>query len=233
MKIIGKPDDNKFKLKNLILSLDIDGKYLKSDLNFRNEIIDKIQNNMRVLDIGKSMRGEFKKIKCKEIKTLDINIFEDYPDFQLDLSEEVEIEKTELYERFDVIICLAVLEHVYNPFIAIRNIKKMLTHNGMIYGYVPFLYHYHAPQDLYFQDYYRYSKDGLAYLLKDFKNVKIYPVRGRLSSAKHILFGSIWKKTFEKIKFNLFLDSFFSKNKNTMQVGGYNFIASNEKYEID
>jgi len=225
MKIIGNPDDNKFKLKNLMFNLNIDEKYLKSDLNFRNEIIDKIKNNMRVLDIGKSMRGEFQKIKCKEIKTLDINIFENYPDIQFDLSEEIEIEKTELYERFDVIICLAILEHVYNPFIAIQNIKKMLTHNGIIFGYVPFLYHYHAPQDLYFQDYYRYSKDGLAYLLKDFKDVKIYPVRGRLSSAMHILFGSIWKKTFEKLKFNLFLDSFFSKNKNSMQAGGYNFIA--------
>lgn len=225
MKIIGNPDDNKFKLKKLIFNLNIDEKYLKSDLNFRNEIIDKIKNNMRVLDIGKSMRGEFQKIKCKEIKTLDINIFENYPDIQFDLSEEIEIEKTELYERFDVIICLAILEHVYNPFIAIQNIKKMLTHNGIIFGYVPFLYHYHAPQDLYFQDYYRYSKDGLAYLLKDFKDVKIYPVRGRLSSAMHILFGSIWKKTFEKLKFNLLLDRFFKKNKNSMQAGGYNFIA--------
>ena len=225
MKIFGNPDDKKFKLKNLIFNLNIDEKYLKSDLNFRNEIIDKIKNNMSVLDIGKSMREDFNKIKCKEIKTLDINIFQDYPDIQLDLSEEFEIEKTELYERFDVIICLAVLEHVYNPFIAIQNLKKMLTHNGIIFCYVPFLYHYHAPRDLYFQDYYRYSKDGLAYLLKDFKDVKIYPVRGRLSSAMHILFGSMWKKTFEKLKFNLFLDRFFSKNKNSMQTGGYNFIA--------
>lgn len=225
MKIFGNPDDKKFKLKNLIFNLNIDEKYLKSDLNFRNEIIDKIKNNMSVLDIGKSMREDFNKIKCKEIKTLDINIFQDYPDIQLDLSEEFDIEKTELYERFDVIICLAVLEHVYNPFIAIQNLKKMLTHNGIIFGYVPFLYHYHAPRDLYFQDYYRYSKDGLAYLLKDFKDVKIYPVRGRLSSAMHILFGSMWKKTFEKLKFNLFLDRFFSKNKNSMQTGGYNFIA--------
>ena len=225
MKIFGNPDDKKFKLKNLIFNLNIDEKYLKSDLNFRNEIIDKIKNNMSVLDIGKSMREDFNKIKCKEIKTLDINIFQDYPDIQLDLSEEFEIEKTELYERFDVIICLAVLEHVYNPFIAIQNLKKMLTHNGIIFGYVPFLYHYHAPRDLYFQDYYRYSKDGLAYLLKDFKDVKIYPVRGRLSSAMHILFGSMWKKTFEKLKYNLFLDRFFSRNKNSMQAGGYNFIA--------
>ena len=44
MKIIGNPDDNKFKLKNLIFNLNIDEKYLKSDLNFRREIIDKIKN---------------------------------------------------------------------------------------------------------------------------------------------------------------------------------------------
>ena len=225
MKIIGDPNNKKLELKNLILNSNIDEKYLKSDLDFRDQIIDTIKNYMCVLDIGKSMRGHFKKIKCKEIKTLDINIFENYPDIQMDLSEEVEIEKTELYKKFDVIICLAVLEHVHNPFIAIQNIKKMLNHNGIIFGYVPFLYHYHAPQDLYFQDYYRYSKDGLAYLLKDFKDVKIYPVRGRLSSSMHILFGSVWKKTFEKLKFNLFLDRFFSKNKNSMQAGGYNFIA--------
>lgn len=225
MKIIGDPNNKKLKLKNLILNSNIDEKYLKSDLDFRDQIIDTIKNYMCVLDIGKSMRRHFKKIKCKEIKTLDINIFENYPDIQMDLSEEVKIEKTELYEKFDVIICLAVLEHVHNPFIAIQNIKKMLNNNGIIFGYVPFLYHYHAPQDLYFQDYYRYSKDGLAYLLKDFKDVKIYPVRGRLSSSMHILFGSVWKKTFEKLKFNLFLDRFFSKNKNSMQAGGYNFIA--------
>lgn len=225
MKIIGNPDNNKLKLKDLILNLNIDFKYLKSNSNFRKEIIDKINSSMTVLDIGKSMREDFKKINCKEIKTLDINIFKNYPDIQFDLSEEVDIETTELYERFDAIICLAVLEHVYNPFIAIQNMKKMLKRNGIIYGYVPFLYHYHAPQDLYFQDYYRYTKDGLIYLLKDFKDVKIYPVRGRLSSSMHILFGSIWKKSFEKLKLNLFLDSFFSKKKNSMQAGGYNFIA--------
>ena len=53
---------------------------------------------MTVLDVGKSMRDHFVKINCKEIKTLDVNIFDDYPDIQFDLSEEVEIEKTELNE---------------------------------------------------------------------------------------------------------------------------------------
>ena len=225
MKIIGNPNKNNLKIKDLISNLNIDEKYLKSNLNFRDEIISVINNNMTVLDIGKSMRENFNKIKCKEIQTLDINIFEDYPDIQFDLSEKVTIEQNDIYKKFDAIICLAVLEHVYDPFIAIKNINKMLKDNGILFGYVPFLYHYHAPENLYFQDFYRYSKDGLAYLLKDFKEVKIYPVRGRLSSAFHVMFGSIWKKNFEKYRFNQLLDKFFSKNKNMKQAGGFNFIA--------
>ena len=141
-------------------------------------------------------------------------------------SEEIEIEKTELSERFDVIICLAVLEHVYNPFIAIKNLRKMLKKDGVIYGYVPFLYHYHAPEDLYFQDYYRYSKDGLAYLFKEFNNLKLYPLKGRLSSSMNILFGSLWKRTVEKFYFNQLLDKIVSKNKNFKQTSGFNFIAT-------
>jgi SAM-dependent methyltransferase len=225
MIIIGKPNKNKSKVKELISNLKIDEKYLKTNASFRSEIINKINQDMIVLDVGKSMREHFSKINCKEIKTLDVNIFDGYPNIQFDLSEEVEIEKTELNEKFDAIICLAVLEHVYNPFIAVKNLKKMLNKNGVIYGYVPFLYHYHAPEDLYFQDYYRFTKDGLAYLFKDFREIKIYPLRGRLSSAMHILFGSIWKKTFEKFKFNQILDGLFSKKKNFKQAGGFNFIA--------
>ena len=226
MKIIGNPNKNNSRLKKIIKDLVIDEKYLKSNLNFRHEIINTIHENMTVLDIGKSMRNDFKKIQCKEIKTLDINIFDDYPDIQFDLSEKIEIEKTEIYKKFDAIICLAVLEHVYDPFIAINNIYKMLKDDGILFGYIPFLYHYHAPDNLYFQDYYRYTKDGLAYLLKDFKNIKIYPVRGRLSSSMHILLGSFWKKNFEKYKLNQLLDKFFSKDKNSKQTGGFNFIAT-------
>jgi SAM-dependent methyltransferase len=226
MKIIGNPNLKKNQLKNLISNLNIDEKYLINKKEFRNEILESINNNMIILDIGKSMREQYDNINCAEKKTLDINLFENYPDFQLDLSEEIDIERTELNEKFDVIICLAVLEHVYNPFIAIKNLKQMLKKGGVIYGYVPFLYHYHAPEDLYFQDYYRYSKDGLAYLFREFDNLKLYPLRGRFSSSMNILFGSLWKRTFEKFYFNQILDKLTSKNKNFKQTGGFNFIAT-------
>ena len=137
---------------------------------------------MHVLDVGKSMRTYYEKINCKSKKTLDINLFDDYPDIQLDLSENHAKDNFELKEKFDAIICLAVLEHVYNPFIAVDNLRSMLKTGGTLFGYVPFLYHYHAPKNLEFQDYFRFSKDIISYLLKDFQSIKIYPVRGRMSS---------------------------------------------------
>ena len=57
---------------------------------------------------------------------------------------------------------------------AIDNLKKMLKEQGTIFGYVPYLYKYHAPNNLKFQDYFRFSKDALAYLFKDFNEVELF-----------------------------------------------------------
>ena len=224
-KIIGKPNENNEILKKILDKAIISEKYINNNLEFRDEIFSEIKNDMCILDIGKSMRDRYEKILCKEKKTLDINLFEDYPDFQCDLSEEIKTINTDLLNKFDVIVCLAVLEHVYNPFIAVNNIRSMLKKNGLLFGYVPFLYHYHAPKDLEFQDYYRFTKDALSYLLKDFSYVKLYPVRGRVSSSMHILMGSVWKRFFEKFGINKHIDKLSSSNKNITQCSGYNFIA--------
>ena len=224
-KIIGNPIQNNEIIKKILNNSTISDKYLINENEFRNEILSEIKSDMSILDIGKSMRDKYEKIICKEKKTLDLNIFNDYPDYQFDLSGELIDNNSILFNKFDAVICLAVLEHVYNPFIAVNNIKSMLKKNGILFGYVPFLYHYHAPKNLEFQDFFRYSKDGLAYLLKDFKEIKLYPVRGRLSSSMHILIGSLWKKYIERFKINSFIDKFSSNEKNKTQCSGYNFIA--------
>ena len=101
----------------------------------------------------------------------------------------------------------------------------MLKENGTIFGYVPYLFYYHAPNDLKFQDYFRFSKDALIYLFKDFSEFKLYPIRGRLSTPLNILFEGRWKRYMEKTPINIFLDKFFSDEKNTKQCSGFNFIA--------
>ena len=169
-----------------------------------------------------AMRGRHKKIKANLVETLDVNDFGDYPDIICDICSE---EINGLEKKYDKIICIAILEHVYDPFKAVKNLKKMLKDDGILYGYVPYLYHYHAPKDLKFQDYFRFSKDALAYLFKDFKSIELFPVRGRISTPLNILFAGRWKKYIEKTNINIFLDKFVSDEKNLNQCSGFNFIV--------
>ena len=167
------------------------------------------------------MREKFSNIRSKTLDTLDINDFGEYPDIVFDLCDKLD---ESLKEKYSKIICISILEHVYNPFDAVQNLKSMLKPNGIIYGYVPYLYFYHAPKDLKFQDYFRFSKDALAYLFKDFSEVEIFPIRGRISTPLNILFAGVWKKYIEKTGINILLDKISSKKQNITQCSGYNFI---------
>ena len=220
-KIIGNPSQTNEELKKLINKIKVNYFYINNQKDFRSQILKEILEYDTVLDIGKAMRDKHSKINAKKIETLDVNDFGDYPDIICDICSDI----NGLQNKYDKIICLAILEHVYNPFKAIDNLKKMLKDNGTIYGYVPYLFYYHAPKDLKFQDYFRFSKDALAYLFKDFKEIELYPVRGRISTPLNIMFAGRWKKYIEKNKLNIFLDKFVSNEKNLKQCSGFNFIV--------
>ena len=220
-KIIGNPNTSNNDLIELIKKTKINNYYLKNQKDFRDRILDEINQDDCVLDIGMAMRDKHKKIQSKILETLDVNDFDEYPDIICDICSDI----SGLENKYDKIICIAILEHVYDPFSAIANLKKMLKIDGVIYGYVPYLYHYHAPNDLKFQDYFRFSKDALAYLFKDFSNVELFPIRGRISTPLNILFAGRWKKYAEKTNINIFLDKFVSNEKNTKQCSGFNFIV--------
>ena len=221
-KIIGQPEKTNSKLIDLIKKTKINNYYIKNQKDFRNRIIEDIKINDDILDIGRGMRDKFAKIKAKKILTLDVNDFGDYPNIVYDICSELD---ETLIKKFDKIICIAVLEHVYDPFQAVRNIRMMLKDNGVLYGYVPYLFYYHAPTDLKFQDYFRFSKDALSYLFKDFKNLEIFPIRGRISTPLNILFQPRWKRHIEKTGINILLDKFTSNTKNIEQCSGFNFIV--------
>ena len=220
-KIIGNPSQTNDELKKLINKIKVNYFYINNQKDFRSQILKEILEYDTVLDIGKAMRDKHSKINAKKIETLDVNDFGDYPDIICDICSDI----TGLQNKYDKIICIAILEHVYNPFKAIDNLKKMLKDNGTIYGYVPYLFYYHAPRDLKFQDYFRFSKDALAYLFKDFREIELYPVRGRISTPLNIMFAGRWKKYIEKTNLNIFLDNFVSNEKNLKQCSGFNFIV--------
>ena len=221
-KILGNPQVINENIVEKIKSTKINLEYIKKKKDFTDQILAEINSNDVVLDIGKTMGKKYDLINSKIKQTLDMNDFGDYPDIVFDLCSDM---NEEINEKYDKIICLAILEHVYNPFKAVENLTKMLKKNGTLYGYVPYLYHYHAHKNLKFQDYFRFSKDALIYLFKDFDNLELYPYRGRYSHAFNIMFPGRWKNYLEKTGINIFLDKFASDEKNTKQCSGYYFIA--------
>ena len=86
-------------------------------------------------------------MNLREFQLKVVNDFGDYPDIICDICSDV----SGLEKKYDKIICIAILEHVYDPTAAVANLKKILKDNGVIYGYVPYLYYYHAPKDLKFE----------------------------------------------------------------------------------
>jgi SAM-dependent methyltransferase len=86
---------------------------------------------------------------------------------------------------YDFALCLQVLEHVYNPFTAMKEINRILTKNGILILSVPHLSRLHEEP----HDYYRYTKYGLQYLASNsgFKVISITPAGGLFCFLGHQL----------------------------------------------
>lgn len=85
-------------------------------------------------------------------------------------------------DSVDGLFCLAVLEHVYDPKRACEEITRVLKPGHTALLYVPFLFRYHATNAKDYRDYYRYTKDGIAYLFRECGEVTVCPVRGIFES---------------------------------------------------
>jgi SAM-dependent methyltransferase len=79
-------------------------------------------------------------------------------------------------KSFDSAICTAVLEHLEEPEMAIRECYRVLKNGGFAIYSVPFIWHLHAEP----RDFYRYSKYGLKYLFEKagFEVIEIRPLSG-------------------------------------------------------
>jgi len=145
-----------------------------------------------VLDVGQSTRERIGLFDRSRIETTDINIEEPPADIIDDICAPSRLQAG----RYDGIVCLSVLEHVYDPFAAINEIRQLLKPDGYLLLHLPFHFRYHAPPDLAFPDCYRFSRDGMAWLLRDFSEVTLYSIRGPYSSIFNL--HRFWKKSVEK-----------------------------------
>ena len=83
----------------------------------------------------------------------------DYPAFDL-------CAPLALAERFDVVICEQVLEHVVDPWAAARNLRALCVPGGRVVVSTPFLIRVHELPAYGMPDYWRFTPRGLRVLLE-------------------------------------------------------------------
>ena len=198
-------NNNKF-LYNLLKT------YCRRSLDKNIEPILKKYSKGKVLDIGALHQPYMKSIKYTNYKVLDIQKRKG-----VDIVED--IHKTKLNNNsFDTVVATEVFEHLYNPFLAQTQVRRILKKGGYLIASVPFSYQIHgAPHD-----YYRYTQFGLKELFKDFSKVQIIPHGNRFFVILDMIGGSnrIFKLLVQIFKIIPHFD-----NRNTKIPFGYIIIA--------
>jgi ubiquinone/menaquinone biosynthesis C-methylase UbiE len=93
----------------------------------------------------------------------------------------------------DSFIVWRVIEHVETPHEAIAEVRRCLKHGGIAYFQFMFLNGYGGFPG-YYQDFYRFTEDGIRYLLKDFSSVEIEPIMGPIRTWVRLGLPTIEKR---------------------------------------
>ena len=70
---------------------------------------------------------------------------------------------------YDCVVCMEVLEHTLNPFDAVKELRRILKHEGYLLISAPLNFRIHGPSP----DCWRFTEHGWRVLLKDFDIVEI------------------------------------------------------------
>jgi SAM-dependent methyltransferase len=141
---------------------------------------------------------------------------------------------------FDVVVSQEVLEHVRNPFQAMREMGRVLKPGGLVYCQVPFIIGYHPGP----RDYWRFTREGIREMAEQAgleckeTNISVGPGTGFYRIAVELLAtfsGAIFSGLYIPTK-GLFavllypfkwLDPFLSGSPQADRIpGGYYLIAS-------
>lgn len=151
---------------------------------FKNKITQIFEEKKDIIDIGGGLRilkesgnryNPNREWITKYLNKANYQILDPVPDYKPDIIGD--IHNLPLKDNsVDAIICIAVLEHVENPFKAFDEIFRVLKTGGYCFIYIPFIYYYHA-QPGYYGDFWRYTEDGIKYLSRQFSSIEIQNVR--------------------------------------------------------
>ncbi|MBU6142087.1 methyltransferase domain-containing protein [Patescibacteria group bacterium] len=159
------------------------------DRFFREKIIRIFSEKKTVIDIGGGLRVSKKKGNRYDpgrewilpyIEKVDYKVMDPVDTYHPDIVGDIQALPMPA-NSVDAIICLAVLEHVEDPITAWKEMYRVLKPGGFCLIYVPFLYYYHAEKG-YYGDFWRFTKDGIAHLSRQYTSVEIEPVRGAIET---------------------------------------------------
>lgn len=124
--------------------------------------VKKYSTDKKTLDLacgtGKFIKYFPNRIGIDIVKTPAVGIVADVHDLSMFSNEE-----------FDVVLCTEALEHFYDPQKVIDEVFRVLKKKGVFILTTRFIFPLHEIP----YDYYRYTKFGLKYLLRNFKIINI------------------------------------------------------------
>jgi len=97
--------------------------------------------------------------------------------FNMDLCDLSLVKKS-----FDLVLCMSVLEHVKNPFMAAKQLKTIS--NKYLFITVPFIFPFHQKYKKGLMDYWRFTDEGLRELFSDFDEVWIEKIDSVIKEVK-------------------------------------------------
>lgn len=118
-----------------------------------------------IINLGASGEDELRDFfKHATYKTLDLNS-DNAPDIVGDAHAIPVLDQSQ-----DAVLAFSLLEHTHSPHVVAQEIFRVLKPGGYLLLSTPFIHPYHPGRC---PDYYRFSKDGLKYLFKDFSSTEV------------------------------------------------------------
>jgi len=133
----------------------------------------------RVLEIGPK-KGEYREwFKTKRYETLDIQ--PRHRPTVVGTAEKLPF----VSSTYDLVLLIEVLEHCFSPHEVVCEVHRILKPQGLAIISTRFVHAYHPDP----QDYYRFTRDSLARLLRRFSSVSIISLGNKLQAGWVLLTG--------------------------------------------
>lgn len=136
-------------------------KYIDSILREQEYIkLSQLEINGEILDIGGSKKSGYHELIKGSHKITTVNIDPGYDcDMVFDIQNRFPIDDN----KFDAVMAINVLEHIYDFHNVFREVYRVLSKGGRFILFTPFIHHIHGSPD----DYFRYTKSALIKLLSE------------------------------------------------------------------